>query len=113
MVNYRVTVILRFFDRTWLPGETPPLDKIRGAQPARPEDVRSLGCFLKDRLERVASMMELLLGRGWTCRGARQAVILAGDDMEAHQVKEFLQGHGFRPWEYEIKLEYTRKWGIM
>lgn len=113
MVNHRVTVILRLFERTWLPNETPPLDKVRGSRAVLPEDARNLGDFLKDRLDRVASMMELLLGRGWSCRGARQAIILEGCDMEAYEVKELLQDHGYLPCEYEIKLEYTRKWGIM
>lgn len=113
MVNYRVTVILKLLERNWLPGEVPPLEKIQGAGMVRPEDVRRLGDFLKERLERVASMMELLQERGFCCRGTRKAVILEGSDLEAYQVKDLLEEHGFAPCEYEIKLEYTRQWGIM
>ncbi|MCS5696413.1 hypothetical protein [Desulfofundulus thermocisternus] len=105
MVNYRVTVILKLLE-----GNLPP-EKIQ--DPVRPEDVRRLGDFLKERLERVASMMELLQERGFCCRGTRKAVILEGSDLEAYQVKKLLQEHGFKPHEYEIKLEYTRQWGIM
>ncbi|MGB9803393.1 MAG: hypothetical protein ACPLRU_08535 [Desulfofundulus sp.] len=106
MVNYRVTIILRLW-------EVPTLEKIRNADMVRPEDMRRLGDFLKERLERVASIMELLQERGFYCRGTRQAVILEGSNMEAYQVKELLQEHGVQPHEYEIKLEYTRQWGIM
>ncbi|WP_153060768.1 hypothetical protein [Moorella stamsii] len=89
------------------------MDKIRGVEMVRPEDVRDLGHFLQERLERVAAIMELLLARGWNCRGTRQAIILDGEDLEAHEVKELLLEQGFQPCEFEIKLDYTRKWGIM
>lgn len=113
MVNHRVTIILRLFERTWLADEVPPMDKIQGVEMVRPEDVRNLGRFLMDRLERVASIMELLLSRGWSCCGTKQAIILEGNDMEAYEVKQFLLDNGFNLCEFEIRLDYTRKWGIM
>ncbi|MBE3588916.1 MAG: hypothetical protein IMW93_10315, partial [Thermoanaerobacteraceae bacterium] len=100
MVNHKVTVFLNLYERVSLP------------EAVRAEDVRRLGDMLKERHERVAAMMDLLQAEGFSCRAHRQAVILEGSRLEAYQVKELLQKHGFRPDEYEIKLEYTRQWGI-
>lgn len=113
MVDYQVTIILKLFERTWLPDEVPPLEKIRAATPVQPEDIYNLRNFLAERLARVAAITQLLLNRGWRSRGTKEAVILEGNDLEAHEVKELLLANGFKPCEFEIKLDYRRKWGYM
>ncbi|MGQ9511904.1 hypothetical protein [Thermodesulfitimonas sp.] len=88
MVDYQVTVILKLFERTWLPGEVPPLEQIRTAATVQPEDIYNLRDFFAERLTRVAAITQLLLNRGWRSRGSKEAVILEGNDLEAHEVKE-------------------------
>ncbi|WP_088228241.1 hypothetical protein [Desulfosporosinus sp. FKB] len=80
-----------------------------------PEDIRLWKNYLTERLERIAQMMEVLLEahEDWAITGRKGFVQMETQSFEVNKVINVLSSHGFHKDEYIIKLEYTRKWGVL
>jgi len=75
--------------------------------------VRDLGLQLQRRAERVALMMELLAAKGFSFSFKQGSVFADSPVIEAQEAKQYLLENGFLDQEFQIFLEYGRKWGIM
>lgn len=104
VVNHRVRIVLKPLDKKLIAGRQFSLE---------PGRIRELGAFIRDWTGRIADIMELLCARGWHCRGDLAEIVLENDQMEAAEAKSLMQEHGFSPSEFEIRLEYVRKWGML
>ncbi|MDR3565085.1 MAG: hypothetical protein P4N59_27105 [Negativicutes bacterium] len=83
--------------------------------PARPsaDHVRLLGARLQLRTERVAGMMEALAAKDFTFQFKKDKIFAESNDMEAQDVKQYLLAQGFHDTEFQVFLEYVRKWGML
>lgn len=81
----------------------------------QPQDVRLWKDYLADRLERIAQMMEVLLAAhdDWAITGRKGFVQMETQSFDVNDVIRTLSEHGFQKEEYIIKLDYTRKWGVL
>ncbi|AIF52417.1 hypothetical protein UFO1_2874 [Pelosinus sp. UFO1] len=75
--------------------------------------VRNFGLQLQHRAERVALMMELLAAKEFSFHFQQGSIFADSSVMEGQEAKEYLLGNGFLDQEFQIFLEYGRKWGIM
>ncbi|MBP2625503.1 MAG: hypothetical protein H6Q68_214 [Firmicutes bacterium] len=75
--------------------------------------VRCFGLQLQRRTKRVALMMELLLTKGFVFSFQKGYIFADSPVMEAQEAKEYLLENGFFDQEFQIFLEYGRKWGVM
>lgn len=75
--------------------------------------IRGFGLQLQHRTERVALMMELLGAKGFAFSFQKGSIFADSSVMEAQETKKYLQENGFHDQEFQIFLEYGRKWGIM
>lgn len=83
------------------------------ASSVTPEMVKKCGQRIADHYQRVASMMEVLAGLGFTFRSSDNAVHCFSSRVEAGEVKRRLLAAGFKDREFQIVLEYTRGWGML
>lgn len=81
--------------------------------PPTPEDVRRLGASLSHRAERVAAMMEALARRGFHLRLERDRIVAESEEVGGREAKRYLNSLGFRDREFQVLLEYVRKWGVL
>jgi hypothetical protein len=81
----------------------------------RPEDIRRYKDYLSSRLERIASMMDILLEAhdDWAITGRKGFVQMETQSFDFKDIIRVLNEHGFSEDEYVIKLDYTRKWGVL
>lgn len=93
--------------------EEHPITNVAGVEMVSSEAIRDLNKFLSERLARVAGMTELLMAKGFTSQGKKDAIVLETDQLEAHQVKQLLLDNGYGLHEFEMRMEYTRAWGIL
>jgi len=77
------------------------------------QSVRDFGLQLQRRTERIAVMMELLATMGFTFTFKNGSVFADSSVLEAQETKKQLQANGFLDQEFQIFLEYGRKWGMM
>ncbi len=90
-----------------------PYDMISTEQPPTADNVRAFGDSLAQRTERVAAMMDALADKGFSFK-ARQGYIYADStELGAWDAKNYLLEKGFHEHEFQIYLEYARKWGMM
>jgi len=75
--------------------------------------IRCLGQQLQHRAERVALMMDLLKAKGFAFSCQQGSIFADSLVMEAQEAKEYLIKNGFLDQEFQVFLEYGRKWGIM
>ena len=106
-VNHVTRVILHLLD------DPVPYEIISQAEPLTPNAVRQFSSHLQTRLERVAVMMELLVKRGFVLIQDKDCIYADSETVEAQEAKRYLLERGFRDREFQISLEYTRKWGMM
>lgn len=107
MVNHLTRVVLK-------PLEDPfSYAPLKTGTPATVEQVRQFGEGLKDRAERVAAMMEALADRGFTLHFAKDRIFADSTEIEAQEAKRYLLEQGFRDREFQIFLEYARKWDVL
>lgn len=106
-VDHKTRVILKLVD------EPIPYDIVKKANPLEPETVRSFGDKLQYRAYRVAAMMEALATQGFTFYHEKDCIYADSDKVEAQEVKHFLIDKGFHDREFQVWLEYIRKWGMM
>jgi len=57
--------------------------------------------------------MSLLESQGFVFTQQGERIIGTSRTVEAQELKEILRAGGFADGEYQVYLEYQRKWGIM
>lgn len=77
------------------------------------EKILAQGEEFRLRSERVVAMMDFLAGLGFRLSSGTNCVYADSTEIEAGDIKKRLIAAGFRDWEFQIVLEYTRKWGMM
>ncbi len=108
--------IFEFYEkREWRPGEEPPLNRVVNAAAVGPGEIRNLGAFLANRLDRIAGMMEILLAahNRWGISGKKDRVIMETDSFDFNDALKLLRENGFYDDEFVLKVEYERKWGLL
>ena len=106
-VNHLTRVILQLVD------DPVPYQILDQADQVTPQGVRNLGNHLQYRLERVAGMMELLAVRGFVFHRGKNCIYADSEEVEAQDAKQYLLKNGYLDKEFQIWLEYIRKWGMM
>jgi hypothetical protein len=86
---------------------------IRGVEPIDSRNVRKYGKRLADRAERVAAMMDLLAAQGFTFKAGKDCIYADSEEVEAQDAKRYLLESGFHDQEFQVYLEYMRKWGVL
>lgn len=112
----RARLFFYFFEKTdWKPGEKPPLSDIVNKKKVQPEAVRNLNKFLAVRLDRIAAMMELLMEAhdDWAITGKKDFILMETESYDFNDAIKSLEKHGFDKSEFILKVEYTRKWGVL
>lgn len=112
----RARFFFYFFEKTdWKPGEKPPLLDIVKAKKVEPQAVRNLNKFLTLRLDRIASMMELLTEAhdDWAITGKKDYILMETESFDFKDAIDILKEQGFDNSDYILKVEYTRKWGVL
>ena len=84
-----------------------------GNEPVTPALVKQSGKDIAAYFTRVASMMELLAGHGFSFSQSNRAVHCFSTEVEAGEAKRLLLDAGFKDREFQIVLEYTRGWGML
>lgn len=105
-----------FFEkREWQSDEKPPLQDIVKVKNVRPEAIRNLNRFLTTRLERIARMVEILteVHDDWAVTGWKDHILMETESLDFNNVVQILKEHGFNDDEFVLKVEYTRKWGVL
>jgi hypothetical protein len=75
--------------------------------------VLAYGALLQERCERVVAMAEFLATLGFRISTGKDGIVADSSDVEAGDAKRKLIGAGFQDREFQIVLEYTRKWGML
>lgn len=107
MVNHLTRIIMRLVE------EPLPYGSVATANPVVPADVRGFGDRLQTRAARVAAMMEALADHGFVCKFSKNCVLADSDAMEAQEAKKYLLARGFEDTEFQVMLEYARKWDVL
>ncbi|HEU4381994.1 MAG TPA: hypothetical protein VFR85_00725 [Anaeromyxobacteraceae bacterium] len=93
--------------------EPAPAPTARCDAPVTAADVRAEGDRVRAHAERVARMMDILAARGFRFRRAGRRIVAESVETEASEVKDGLLAAGFVHCEFQIVLEYGRRWGIL
>ena len=112
----RVRFFFYFFEKKeWLPGEKPPLDDIAKNKNVSPEALRYLSEFMHNRLARIADMVEILekVHDDWAITGWKDHILMETESFDFNDALKELNQHGFCDDEFIMKIEYTRKWGVL
>ena len=112
----RVRFFFHFFEKPlWKEGEKPPFKDIAKVTGVKPEAIRDLKDFLNNRLERIARMLERLtaIHDDWAITGAKDHILVETETLDFNRAVNALREHGFNEDEYVLKLDYTRKWGVL
>lgn len=107
MVNHLTRIVLELIE------QPVPYGLVAIAGQPTPAAVRRFGERLARRLERVAAMMEALEARGFTFKFAKDRVFADSAEMEAQEAKKYLLSLGFEDTEFQVLLEYARKWEVL
>ncbi len=108
VVNHLTRIILKLIE------EPVPYDLVAALeQPPTPQSVRRFGEHLARRTERVAAMMDALAARGFTFKFEKDRVFADSVEMEAQEAKRYLLSQGFEDTEFQVLLEYARKWDTL
>ncbi|MDQ7092236.1 hypothetical protein REC12_01350 [Desulfosporosinus sp. PR] len=108
----RTRLFFNFFEKS---KEKAPFEGIIKVKKVTPEAVRNLNKFLSSRLERIAAMMELLaeIHTDWAITGKKDYILMETETLDFNDIVRTLREHGFDDNEFILKVEYTRKWGIL
>lgn len=112
----RARFFFYFFEKKdWDPGEKPPFDDILKVKNVKPEAIRNLNKFLTSRLERIATMMELLTEAhdDWAITGKKDYILMETETYDFNKAIQLLKEQGFDDSQFILKVEYTRKWGVL
>ena len=107
MVNHITRIILRLIE------DPVPYGPLAGTESPAPAAVRDFGARLAYRAERVAAMLDVLAERGFVFKFEKDRVLAESAVMEAQDAKKYLLDAGFRDTEFQVFLEYARKWGVL
>nr|WP_240985404.1 hypothetical protein [Acididesulfobacillus acetoxydans] len=103
-----------FSDCGWDQGTTPwqRLTKTRGLTP---DTLRQGQKFIMWRLERIASMMEILLDmhEDWQLVGQKDRILMETVSLDFNRALQVLRQNGFSDQEFILTVEYLRKWGML
>lgn len=112
----RTRLFFYFYEKNNLAiGEKPPLDDIVKVKTVTSEAVRNLNKFLNSRLERIATMMDLLSAAhdDWAITGKKNYVLMETETLDFNDSLKILFDRGFDESEFNLEVEYTRKWGLL
>lgn len=92
-----------------------PLQEVHLKGQVLPDDVRAFSRAFCTRLDRIASMMEVLSAehRDWLIAGKRDCVVMETESFDYSQAIQLLANSGFDALEYLVEVEYRRKWGVL
>lgn len=107
VVNHLTRIILHLVE------EPAPFAKVDLPDSPSAANVRLLGERLKERAERVAAMMEALAAKNFTFRFNKDRIFAESNEVEAQEAKKYLLSLGFQDTEFQVFLEYVRKWGML
>lgn len=107
MVNHVTRVIFRLIE------DPVPYGPLAGDASPGPAAVRAFGARLALRSERVAAMMEVLAERGFIFKFDKDRIYAESGVVEAQDAKKSLLSAGFEDTEFQVFLEYARKWGVL
>ena len=110
------TLLLFFYEKkVWLPGEKPPLGDIIKVKDVKPEALRYFAKFMHTRLNRIAEMMDILLKvhDNWAVTGWKDHILMETESFDFNDAINVLANQGFHEDEFVLKVEYTRKWGVL
>ena len=86
---------------------------VNKAKQVTPQLVKDFSQVLAHRAERVAAMMDALQTLGFEFIAKEDVIYADSKQVEAFEVKEFLISKGFKDREFQIILEYARKWDML
>ncbi len=112
----RTRLFFYFFEKSnWATGEKAPLDDIVKVKKVSSQAVRYLNNFLTTRLERIATMMELLTEAhdDWAISGKKDYILMETETYDFNNSIKILNKQGFDDSEFIVKVEYARKWGVL
>ncbi|MBP1759962.1 MAG: hypothetical protein H6Q63_879 [Firmicutes bacterium] len=112
----RARFFFYFFEmKDWKSGEKPPLKEIVKVKDVKPEAIRNLNRFLTNRLERIARMLEILteVHDDWAITGWKDYIQVETESFDFNDAIKALKDQGFKDDEFILKVEYTRKWGVL
>jgi hypothetical protein len=107
MVNHLTRIILKLIE------EPVPYETVTAPGLPTPGSVRGFGQRLAARADRVAAMMEALAARGFVFKFEKDRVFADSETMEAQEAKKYLLTQGFEDTEFQVMLEYARKWEVL
>lgn len=88
-------------------------EEINQAESITPKLVKEFSRVLAVRAERVAAMMDALQDIGFTFIAKDDVIYADSKVVEAFAAKEHLISQGFKDREFQIILEYARKWDML
>lgn len=112
----RARFIFNYYEKKeWLPGEKPPLVDIIKVKDVQPDKLRSFAEFMHTRLNRIADMMDILLGihNNWAITGWKDHILMETESFDFNDALKSLKQQGYYDDEFVLKVEYTRKWGVL
>lgn len=75
--------------------------------------IREASEKIAQRTTRIAAMLDCLSAHEFTFIYKNNEICAYSKTVEAQQVKEILLQNGFQDIEFQVHLEYSRRWGIL
>ncbi len=107
MVNHLTRIIIKLIE------DPVPYGTLATAASPTAAAVRRFGERLAGRADRAAAMMEALEAKGFTFKFEKDRIFADSNEMEAQEAKKYLISLGFADTEFQVLLEYARKWGVL
>ena len=104
LVEYKTQIIFEM--------EKQPL-RCRRKEIITPQAVNDAGDRIKKRTERIAAMLEALADIGFAFFSKENTIIAVSENIEAQSAKKYLLERGFQDGEFQVRLDYTRAWGML
>lgn len=96
----------------------PPVTTLQDLQAMRQADSRAIRQSAERvslRYTHIASMLDILtaLHDGWQISRKKDRLIMETDGIDYQDVKDNLSKQGFLPQDYQLRIDYERKWGLL
>ena len=65
------------------------------------------------RAARADELARALADRGFDVRRERSRIVADSSEVEGQDVKAYLRGRGFEDREFQVFVEFVRKWGVL
>lgn len=88
-------------------------ETVNKADKVTPQLIKEFSKVLAHRAERVAAMMDALQAIDFTFIAKDDVIYADSEKVEAFEVKSHLLSSGFKDREFQIILEYARKWDML